>query len=56
MIDREGRVSDATPTCTSMSDRSVVACVLDKYKNLQFPPPDGGVVMVVYPIMFEPSD
>jgi hypothetical protein len=56
VIERDGLVRHADPTCTSMPDRDVVRCVIEGYKKLKFPEPDGGIVTVVYPIMFTPGD
>ncbi len=38
-----------------MPDRAVVSCVLREFEKFTFPAPEGGVVTVVYPIMFSPS-
>jgi hypothetical protein len=56
VIERDGQVRRSDPTCTSMPDRDVVRCVVEGYKKLKFPEPDGGIVTVVYPIMFTPGD
>jgi hypothetical protein len=45
------RNMDAAP----MQDAAVVGCVVDHYRTLRFPPPEGGEVTVVYPIMFSPQ-
>jgi hypothetical protein len=39
-----------------LDDASVVACVTAEFAKLTFPPPDGGLVTVVYPINFSPAD
>jgi hypothetical protein len=39
-----------------MPDKEVVSCVVKAIAELTFPPPDGGFVTVVYPIMFAVSD
>ncbi len=57
VIDREGRVQLAEPTAdTNLPAPSVVACVLKGYRSLTFPKPVGGIVTVVYPIIFNPGD
>jgi hypothetical protein len=43
------------PAIASMPDRAVVSCVLREFEKFTFPAPEGGVVTVVYPIMFSPS-
>lgn len=39
-----------------MPDPLVVSCVADAFAHLVFPRPEGGIVTVVYPILFSPSD
>lgn len=46
---------DELPNQAPFPDRAVVACV-DQYKRLAFPPPDGGIVTVVFPIRFDPAN
>jgi hypothetical protein len=41
---------------SDLPDREVIRCVIAEYRKLQFPKPEGGVVTVVYPIVFNPSD
>jgi hypothetical protein len=38
-----------------MPDTQVSACVVAAFRKLSFPPPDGGIVTVTYPIMFAPG-
>ena len=56
VIGRDGTITSIEPVCTSMPDREVVRCVTEEYKPLTFPQPEGGIVTVVYPIMFSPGD
>jgi hypothetical protein len=56
VIERDGTVSGATDSGSDLPDARVVACVVDGFGALKFPSPDGGVVTVVYPIMFNPGD
>ncbi len=37
-------------------DPKVTACVVSRFKALKFPQPQGGIVTVVYPIIFQPGD
>jgi hypothetical protein len=39
-----------------MPDDIAVDCVVGEFGKLQFPAPEGGMVTVVYPIMFNPGD
>jgi hypothetical protein len=56
VIEADGGVSKVRVVCTSMPDRIVVKCVVAEYEELHFPKPEGGIVTVVYPIMFTPGD
>ncbi|WP_438044060.1 AgmX/PglI C-terminal domain-containing protein [Sorangium sp. So ce128] len=44
-----------SPASALMPDRAVVSCVLREFEKFTFPAPAGGVVTVVYPIMFSPG-
>ncbi len=52
MIDRSGSVSNAADGGSDMPDSSVVGCIVRGFSNLSFPQPEGGIVTVVYPMMF----
>jgi hypothetical protein len=41
---------------SDLPDQSVVQCVVRGFGNLSFPQPEGGMVTVVYPIIFNPGD
>jgi hypothetical protein len=56
VIDAAGAVSDAKDGGSDLPDGGVVACVVRGFGNLSFPKPEGGVVTVVYPVLFEPGD
>jgi len=57
VIDASGEVSSAQSTSqTTLADMSVVSCVVRVFRSLQFPSPEGGVVTVVYPLIFTPAD
>jgi hypothetical protein len=60
-IDRDGHVpgAGATPPAKGarrIDDRDVEACVVARFASLTFPAPEGGIVTVVYPIVFNPGD
>ncbi|HEX2878083.1 MAG TPA: AgmX/PglI C-terminal domain-containing protein, partial [Polyangiaceae bacterium] len=40
---------------TTLPDRKVIDCIINGYKSLEFPQPEGGIVTVVYPIRFSPG-
>lgn len=56
VIDRQGYVASATDAGSTIPDPQVVDCVVRGYTSLVFPKPDGGIVTVVYPIIFNPGD
>jgi len=53
-IDRSGAVGLSTDAGGDLADRAVTQCVVRAFADLSFPPPDGGMVTVVYPIAFNP--
>ena len=53
IIDTTGAVESANLSGGSMSDGQVSSCVLGVYRTLSFPEPEGGKVMVTYPIDFQ---
>jgi hypothetical protein len=56
IIDMTGAVESASLSGGSMSDGQVSGCVLGVYRTLSFPEPEGGKVMVTYPIDFQNED
>ncbi len=54
-IDAKGSVSNASDGGSTLPDPAVVSCVLRAFGNLSFPQPEGGVVVVKYPIKFAPQ-
>ena len=55
VIDRTGAVSTSADGGSDLPDRDVVACVVRAFSSLSFPQPEGGIVTVVYPIVFSPG-
>ncbi|HEY3234983.1 MAG TPA: AgmX/PglI C-terminal domain-containing protein [Polyangiaceae bacterium] len=55
LIARDGAVSNVSNGGTDLPDAAVVSCVIQAYYGLSFPKPQGGIVTVVYPIMFSPG-
>jgi hypothetical protein len=55
VIDRTGAISLVADGGSDLPDRSVVQCVVRSFASLSFPQPEGGMVTVVYPIMFTPG-
>ncbi|MBX3232193.1 MAG: AgmX/PglI C-terminal domain-containing protein [Labilithrix sp.] len=54
-IDGSGAVTNPTiDPVTDLPDKAVQSCVLRGFANLSFPQPEGGVVVVVYPVIFAP--
>jgi hypothetical protein len=56
IIDRSGAVATTLDGGSDLPDQGVVQCVVRGFGNLSFPAPEGGMVTVVYPIMFSPGD
>jgi hypothetical protein len=56
VIDRSGSVSTTSDGGSDIPDQGVVSCVVRGFGNLSFPQPEGGIVTVVYPIIFNPGD
>jgi hypothetical protein len=56
VIDRSGAVAMTADGGSDIPDSSVTQCVVRGFANLSFPQPEGGMVTVVYPIMFNPGD
>jgi hypothetical protein len=56
IIDRDGSVK-GTPTDggSDLPDQGVVQCVIRGFQNISYPQTEGGVVMVVYPLIFSPG-
>lgn len=55
VIGRDGAVSNAGNGGSDLADSGVVSCVIGAYYGLSFPPPEDGIVKVVYPILFTPG-
>jgi len=56
VIDEAGHVAKSEAAEATVSDPSVVACVVQEARNLRFPKPDGEVARILYPIIFEPGE
>lgn len=55
IIDTDGTVKQPRPAGADVADARVEACVVESFRGLQFPQPEGGTVTVVYPITFSPG-
>lgn len=54
-IGLDGSVLDTADHGSEMPDSNVTNCVVNGFRALRFPLPDGGNVKVVYPIQFNPG-
>jgi Ca-activated chloride channel family protein len=52
VIDRAGGVAATSNAGSDLPDAEVVACVVRSFGALSFPQPEGGIVTVIYPIVF----
>ena len=56
VIGLDGRVTNSAPSpASTLPDVTVQNCIAHTFDGLQFPPPDDGVVNVVYPIVLKPD-
>ena len=51
-IDGRGDVSEVRTKTATLKSPEVVSCLLDLLRTLKFPRPNGGVVIVSYPVLF----
>jgi TonB family protein len=56
VIDAQGAVRDSAIVESTMGEPAVEQCIAQGFSALTFPPPEGGIVTVVYPIVFAPGD
>jgi Ca-activated chloride channel family protein len=56
VIGRDGAVAAAESAGSDLPSGEVIGCVVRSFSALSFPQPEGGVVTVVYPIVFAPAD
>ena len=56
VIHEDGTVSGAGRESATISDATMVGCVVDGFKTIQFPVSSGGDAKVIYPIAFSPGD
>ena len=57
VISKDGSVSSVQDAGSDLKDASVKKCVQSRFYTMSFPAPEGGgVVTVVYPLMFQPGD
>jgi hypothetical protein len=54
VIDRTGSVASVADGGSDLPSASTVSCVVRGFGNLSFPQPEGGMVVVLYPIVFAP--
>lgn len=55
VIDRKGGVSSVKLRESTLPDPVATDCIVEHFRELRFPAPDGGIVTVVYPIQFAPG-
>lgn len=54
VIGRDGNVITAANGGNNLPDGGVVSCYVQRFSSLRFPQPDGGHVVVTYPVMLTP--
>jgi hypothetical protein len=55
VIDRQGSVANVQNGGSDLPDNGVTSCIIGAYYGLSFPQPEGGIVTVTYPVMFQPG-
>jgi len=55
VIGRDGGVSNVANGGSDLPDQNVTQCVIRAFYGLSFPEPEGGIVTVLYPIIFSPN-
>jgi hypothetical protein len=55
VIGRDGSFSNVSNGGSDLPDSGVVSCIVSAFYGLSFPPPEGGIVTVVYPIALSPG-
>ena len=55
VIDAGGRVAHTRAEHTSLPDCDAVRCVLEVFRGLRFPEPEGGGLHVLYPVLLAPG-
>jgi hypothetical protein len=53
---RDAPPSISAPAAPRFPDPAVTSCVVARFAELKFPEPEGGIVTVVYPVIFSPED
>lgn len=56
VIGRDGAVTQASDAGSDVPDQNVVSSVVRSFNTRSFPPPEGGVATVTYPIMLTPGE
>lgn len=56
VIGRDGSVASVADAGSSLPDAAVKSCVQQAFRGISFPQPEGGIVMVTYPIVFSNVD
>jgi len=54
VITRDGSVGTAMDAGSEISDKKTIDCVVDVFRHLVFPAPEGANITVVYPLMLAP--
>jgi hypothetical protein len=55
VIGRKGEVASAEDGGSDLPDKATVSCVVRAFSALTFPEPEGGIVTVTYPVVFQPG-
>lgn len=53
VIEEDGTVASPTASDSLLPDCTVIECVRSSFEQIEFPPPEGGIVTVQYPVQLE---
>lgn len=54
-IERSGEITDVSVASADLPNPAVIACVKRTFASLSFPKPEGGYIVVTYPLVFSPA-
>lgn len=54
IVGRDGAIANVSNAGSDLPDSKAIACVLDVFYALEFPPSPSGVTTVIFPLRFEP--
>jgi acetolactate synthase regulatory subunit len=56
VIDGSGAITQIKDSGSDMGDATMVSCITKAFSTITFPRPEGGIVTVRYPLIFNPGE